>query len=552
MKAATNRPLKTLSGGDDMADALLVVEQLLPMSNGARGRRGLFSQLGSLVRCEEVGGGDYGDERLHGPAPATLTEVKAAVEADWRFERAARGNQMVNCSLTPAIVNTIMSLGEWPQMAVPELKGASEWVTTRADGTLITESGYDPATGVYVRMDDAVKRGVSLVLPDPAPSDIERAKYLLQEDLLGDFEWESPADAANALAAVITGSVRYAYTSTVPLFLLDATMAMSGKGTLAEVIQKMAGVTEADVRSFPKDDDELGKSIVSTLRSSSNAVIVWDNVEQVLEGETLAALLTARVFKKRLLRGNDDFVGLNDRIWCATGNNMRLGKDIRRRSVRCRQKPTHDPREGKRKFRHDDTGGLFVWMDKKRDALAWAVGTLVRAWAAAGRPGFSDKVVLEKMASFKSWINVVGGILEVAGVDGFLANVAELQYDDEATMERADMLEALEKLFGGGRFTAAEAARSFNDASPEVQEALPAWMRGKGMFVNVTTNMMRAWLSSNRDQMAGLDGERRVTEAGLVNKKPGWMIVCSIDAPVADSDSSTLSAAAAAYLGNSV
>jgi hypothetical protein len=323
-------------------------------------------------------------------------------------------------------------------------------------------------------------------------------------------------------------------------------MAMSGKGTLAAVIQKMAGVGLPDVRTFPKDDDELGKSIVSTLRSSSNAVIVWDNVEQVITGETLAALLTMRIFKRRLLRGNDDFIGLNDRIWCATGNNMRLGKDIRRRSVRCRQKPTHDPREGKRTFRHPD---LFKWMDEKRDALAWAVGTLVRAWASAGCPGFSDKVLLEKMASFKSWINVVGGILETVGVDGFLANVTELQYDDEATLERADMLEALEKLFGGGRFTAAEAARAFNNGSEDVQEALPSWMRGKGMFINVTTNMMRSWLSSNRDQMAGLDGERRVTEAGLVNKKPGWMIVCSTES---ESAGVTLSDAAAAYLGNSM
>lgn len=529
-----------------MADAMLVVEQLLPMSNGPRGRRGLFSQLGTLTRCEEVGGGDYGPERLHGPAPASITEVKSAVEADWRFERPARGGAMMNCSLTPPIVGALMSLGEWPQNAIPELKGASEWVTARPNGTLIAEPGFDPETGVYVRMDKTVVDGIKAVADKPTPDHVDRAKYLLMTELLGDFEWESEADLANALAVVITGSVRYAYAGTVPLVLLDATMAMSGKGTLAAIIQKMSGILEPDVRSFPKSDEELGKSIMSTLRSSANPVIVWDNVEQVLEGETLAALLTSRVFKHRLLRTNDDFVGLNDRIWCATGNNMRLGKDIRRRSVRVRQKPTHDPREGKRKFRHPD---LFAWMDKNRAALAWAVGTLVRAWATAGCPEFSDKVLLEKMASYKSWINVVGGILETIGVDGFLDNVAELQYDDEATLERADMIEAIEKLRGGGRFTAAELARAFNDGPPEVQEALPSWMRGKGMFVNVTTNMMRAWLQSNRDQMAGLPGERRITEAGLIEKKPAWRVAT---AALEEVSGETLSNAAAAYLSNNL
>lgn len=454
----------------------------------------------------------------------------------------------MNCSLTKDIIGAVMALGEWPQNAVPELKGASEWVTARPDGTLITESGFDPATGVYVRMDKKVQDGVGLVADQPTSQDVERARHIIIDDLLGDFEFETEADRANAVGILVTGAVRYAFTGVVPLVLLDATMAMSGKGTLASVIQKMAGVIEPDVRSFPEKDDELGKSIVSTLRSSANPVIVWDNVERTVEGDVLAGLLTSRVFKQRLLRANDDFVGINDRIWCATGNNIRLGKDIRRRSIRIRQAPKHDPREGKRKFQHPD---LFKWMDQKRDALAWAVGVFVRAWACAGRPEFSNTVLREKLASYRSWVNVVGGILETVGITDFLENVTQLQYDDESTLERADFLEAVEALKGFARFTPQELAQAFNDASPEVQEALPPRLRGKGLLVNVTGSAMRSYLVSIREQMAGLPEDRHIAEAGTQGRTVCWKLSKSgpESAPVAQS---AVSVAASSYLGYSM
>ena len=70
-------------------------------------------------------------------------------------------------------------------------------------------------------------------------------------------------------------------------------------------------------------------------------------------------------------------------------------------------------------FRHHP---LLPWAMLSRGELLAAVLTLVRAWVAEGRP--HPKGVA--MGSFDEWVHTVGGILAVAGVDGFLANAREV------------------------------------------------------------------------------------------------------------------------------
>ena len=58
---------------------------------------------------------------------------------------------------------------------------------------------------------------------------------------------------------------------------------------------------------------------------------------------------------------------------------------------------------------------------KQRDQLVNALLVLGQTWLAAGRPYAGLK-----LGSFESWSEVVGGILEVAGIPGFLGNLDEL------------------------------------------------------------------------------------------------------------------------------
>jgi hypothetical protein len=75
------------------------------------------------------------------------------------------------------------------------------------------------------------------------------------------------------------------------------------------------------------------------------------------------------------------------------------------------------------------------------------------------------------IASFESWCRVMGGILEHAGIDGFLSNCQRLWADPE-TKSWAGFLRALHKRFGSGRFTTAQVAdRITFDA--ELRAAMP-------------------------------------------------------------------------------
>ena len=48
--------------------------------------------------------------------------------------------------------------------------------------------------------------------------------------------------------------------------------------------------------------------------------------------------------------------------------------------------------------------------------------TLIQAWIAARKPAGT-----EILASYESWSQIIGGILEVAGIEGFLENRGELK-----------------------------------------------------------------------------------------------------------------------------
>ena len=66
-------------------------------------------------------------------------------------------------------------------------------------------------------------------------------------------------------------------------------------------------------------------------------------------------------------------------------------------------------------FKHPD---IMHWVTDNRAKLVRAILTLIRAWMAAGRPYHATR-----LGSFDAWSMTVGGILDVAGIGGFLGNL---------------------------------------------------------------------------------------------------------------------------------
>jgi len=80
------------------------------------------------------------------------------------------------------------------------------------------------------------------------------------------------------------------------------------------------------------------------------------------------------------------------------------------------------------KFKHPE---LNTWVEEHRGELLASLLTMARAWAIAGRPGGCKLVI----GGFEDWVRVVGGILDFAGVTGFLGNLSKLYEDMDSSSD---------------------------------------------------------------------------------------------------------------------
>jgi len=179
----------------------------------------------------------------------------------------------------------------------------------------------------------------------------------------------------------------------------------------------------------PRDDEGWRKEITSLLMRGSSLVVI-DNVVGRLYAPSLAAAITARTWEDRLL-GRSAMVSVPQRaVWVATGNNIQLGGDLPRRCYWIRL-DAHRARPWQRHpatFRHPQ---LSPWVRAERGRILAAILTLARAWVVADRPSPAHP---PRLGGFEEWANVVGGLLTIPPVDGFLGNLDALY--EQADCER--------------------------------------------------------------------------------------------------------------------
>ena len=204
----------------------------------------------------------------------------------------------------------------------------------------------------------------------------------------------------------------------VPLFAYDAPTAGTGKGLLAATTGLILSGSKPPMMSETRDEEELRKRITALL-SAGPDVVVLDNVKRRLDTGTFAAPLTSTSWRDGIL-GRSETVELPNRAaWLVTGNNLQMSDEITRRTVWIRIDSRRDRPWERMSFRHPE---LESWVLRHRSELLWAFLVLIQRWIAAGLPAWTGRL----LGSFEAWSKVVGGVLEAAGINGFLANRDEL------------------------------------------------------------------------------------------------------------------------------
>lgn len=368
---------------------------------------------------------------------ASLARLLAHNAYVYRMKRDQLGSEIeAEVTPSPRALAAVLSAHYWP--GIPPLHGIVGSPVLRPDGSLLQVPGYDQATGLYL----APKVTLPAVPTEPTADEVTAARTFLDEQLLADFPFVEAADQANYVGLLVAQILRPYLRCLTPFGLISATTQASGKTLLADVIGQVYGGKQLVWRRG--DDAELEKMITAALRTPA-ATLVWDNLSEgsTISSAILAQLLTSTTWSGRVLGTNTTFDAPNDRLWLATGNNLRLGGDMATRTVLVRLDPD-DPHPESRDQARFGIPHLDTWLTDptNRVTLLRHLLILVMDWMAAGAPRSAHI-----MRGYTAWAAATGGFLAHHGISGFLDNAAEVYEADEENAEWVAFLAKWHELY---------------------------------------------------------------------------------------------------------
>jgi hypothetical protein len=305
-----------------------------------------------------------------------------------------------------------------PDPPLPILTRIVQAPIVAADGSIQTTPGYSAASRTFFAPEPGLR--VPDVSPVPSAAEVEKAKCVLLSELIGEFPFASETDTAHALAALLLPFARELINGPTPIHDIEAPGPGTGKTLLVHALTVPAMGKPATAMTEGKDDDEWRKRLLAKLYTAPSAVFV-DNVRRRLDSAALASAVTSFPLWEDRLLGKSEIVRVSVRCcWLMTANNPAFSSEMTRRTIRIRLDAKEDQPWLRTGFRHPS---LIEWARSNRGRLIWAALTLVQNWIARGRPDGKST-----LGMFESWARVMGGILDAAGIPGFLGNLQEF-YD---------------------------------------------------------------------------------------------------------------------------
>ena len=319
------------------------------------------------------------------------------------------------------VVQPMLALDKKP---LPHLSRIVYAPVFNSDGKIISKPGYDPESKIYYYPGNLK---IQPIPENPSNADVEAAKKLINE-MFQDFPFASDADRAHAWAALFPIPCREMI-GNMPANLIESPDAGTGKGLLCECI--LIPYTGGDWEKFSPtgSEEEERKRYTGALRNGKSAWI-FDNYNE-LKGAQISAILTTGKWSDRTLSKSETVTCDVKQQIIVTGNNTELSKETGRRVLKCRI-------DARTEFPSLRTGfkiaNLEKWVYAHRADIVRAILTIVQSWVQAGRP----KPTVEPLGSYTDFCNVIGGILQHIGINGFLGNVIQVleKSDIEGRVER--------------------------------------------------------------------------------------------------------------------
>ncbi|WP_413717971.1 hypothetical protein [Silicimonas sp. MF1-12-2] len=478
--AGSDRPVIFVSGGNLPAEVDAAEDALL------KAGLGIYQRGESLVRVVRLphSEGDDGVKRPSGallirPLSTAWLREKLAIAADW-----VRQGKEEAYPINPPAEHAralLARVGEWN---APVLRGVVSCPTMRADGTILQEPGYDLSSGLLYEPGGVIFPHVP---ESPTHEDAKEALNELKKPFR-EYQLPSPADGSVLLAAAITSVIRRILPS-APLFAIDAPTAGSGKTLLCETVGVIASGYKPTIISQGKTPEEDEKRLSSVLMAG-DAVLVIDNCERPLGGDTLCSMLTSEVIASRILGKSQMEQMLTNVLVMATGNNLEVIGDLGRRTLVCRI-DTGAERPDQIEHSFDPIEEALT----NRPRLVTAALTVLRAYVVAGKPNR-----MTPMGSFEGW-NLVREALVWLGEEDPALTRENVIADDPRKYELAELLELWEEALGSRAVTLSELVEETNNAPSSMVAALHQALAERTQRHVFNTRSVGRYLGKHKDRL---------------------------------------------------
>ena len=362
----------------------------------------------------------------------------------------------------------LKALLEAVQPFVPNLQVIYNHPVILDGGECADKTGYYASIESYVFCDEAFDWSSV----ETSAEAIKAAKNLIFNDFLHDYIFENDESLGDYIAYLLTFALRPAINGNVPILAVSAPTAGAGKTKLldlASVIWIGQDAPKTQVGSDHNNEkEEMRKRLMASLLESPEN-IVFDNAERIFSNPSLASALTTGRYTDRLL-GASQMVEIDTRaIMAVTGNNLSLGGDMPRRAFWVRLGVDREKPETRTGFKYPM---LDQWTLENRIPLMNACLSLIKSWVENGA-----KVSNKVLGSYEHWTQIVGGVMENAGIGGFLSKQADTESDELVAMR--DFCHAVYSDMEDTEFTSKEVFEiaSHSDAEDSEDEGiLDAWL----------------------------------------------------------------------------
>ncbi|ADP71270.1 hypothetical protein Rvan_2042 [Rhodomicrobium vannielii ATCC 17100] len=451
---------------------------------------GIFSRSGRLVRAVVYEGAQRtltsrprGEGNLDRPdgaivvrelGEAALCETLTRYANFEKYDGRAKDWVSIDC---PTEIARMLLGRQGYGWAAPNLRAVVRAPTLRPDFSVLSEPGYDVASGLLF-LSDRIWHHVD---SNPTRKDAAAALDVLLEPI-EHLPFVDDVDRSAALALLLTAVIRPMLRN-APMFAVTAPAAGTGKSVTVDVASVLSTGKVASVITPTRDDIEMEKRL-GAAAIEGDAVIAIDNISHPLASDQLCQLLTQGEVQVRILGRSENVKVPSTALICATGNNLTIVGDLVRRTIRIRLDAKREaPDERLFPFNPIDRA-----LERRAEMVAAAL-TVLRAYHMAGMPNRAPP-----MGSFEDWSDIVRSALIWTNMPDPRGNVEEMRAEDPEKVTLREIMDALPST----PFTVKEVKRLVH-TDDDLRTALAGYLDRNG---SLNTVRFAGFLRRHRDSVA--------------------------------------------------